>query len=97
MTQAAEDANTIHSTSQPETTTTQTLDADQISAVIWYTITKTPQATWHNFARQIMKAMQEPEFLWLIVLLYNDTHQATPVHTWQQREALLAALKQLEN
>lgn len=97
MTQAAEDANTIHSTSQPETTTIRILADAEVSAIIRYTITKTPQATWHNFAKQVMKAMQKPEFLQLIVLLYNDTYQPTPVHTWQQREALLAALKLLEN
>ena len=97
MTQAAEDVTTIPSPSQPETTTTRILDDAEISAVIWYTITKTPQATWHNFAKQAMKAVQEPEFLQLIVLLYNDTYQAGPAHTWQQREALFAALKLLEN
>lgn len=97
MTQAAEDANTIHSTSQPETPTIQTLDADQISAVIWYTVTQLPNCSWHKFAEQIMKAERNAEFLRLVCLLYGITYENRPNMTWQERDQAILALKALEN
>ena len=76
----------------------KTLTDHEISSVIWYTVSHRGHPSWHNFAKNIMRAQQDAEFLAAVQALYTFTFEA-PIEpmSWQEKERLVAALKLLEN